>query len=110
MKYTVEPITVAGCDCEDCRAGEHLYELFRWQDERWHWVGISLQTYTSAEDCKQHHYWGDFVPDDTWEDGAPMLEPTPKAGHSEVNPAGKGFLNKKALLKSYEALKKHWQP
>jgi hypothetical protein len=29
MKYRVEPIITEGCDCEDCKAGRHLYLLYR---------------------------------------------------------------------------------
>ena len=110
MKYTVRPETVADCNCEDCRAGRHLYSLFRWQDGQWHWAGISLQTYASAEECKRRHDWGDVGPDDTWEDGTPRAEPESQPAQQPVGPLGKGFLNTDAMRKSYEALKRHRRP
>lgn len=105
MRYAVKPVTVEACDCDDCRAGSHLYELFRWRDGQWQWVGISLQTYASAEECQRQHFWGvHFGPDDVWEDGTPIKEPEPR------HPAtpGEGKLNTTALRKSAEALKRHW--
>ena len=35
MKYTVKPEIVEGCDCEDCKAGKHIYSLYRWTEEGW---------------------------------------------------------------------------
>jgi hypothetical protein len=74
MRYAVTPVAQTDCDCPDCRAGSHLYELNRWQNGQWQFVGVSLQSYASAEDCKQRHYWGiEFQTGDIWEDGAAIL-------------------------------------
>jgi len=110
MKYTVEAITKANCDCEDCRAGKHLYQLNRWSNNTWHFVAMSLQSYASAEECKRNHDWGvQFVPEDTWEDGTPILEaePAPPA-EPPSGPVRMVPLNTKALVKSFESLQKHW--
>src|ERR1035437_100303 len=68
MKHIVIPETVEGCDCEDCRAGRHLYSLFCWRDGEWSWRATSLRAYTSVEECKQKHPWMlVFEPGSTWE-------------------------------------------
>jgi hypothetical protein len=110
MTFTVRPATIADCDCPDCRAGKHLYELYRWQDGQWEFVGVSLQSYASAEDCQQNHWWGiEFRAGDTWENGTAIAS----RGHRE-NPdpgtGGKVTLDVAALQKSAEALKGHWIP
>jgi hypothetical protein len=110
MKYTVRPLSNDDCDCPDCRAGKHLYELYRWVDDQWKRVGFSLQGYASAEDCKQNHCWCiGFHADDTWEDGTPITPPEdmekPASGTG-----GKVFLDMAALQKSAEALERHWLP
>jgi hypothetical protein len=112
-KYTVLPMTRTDCDCEDCRAGKHLYELFRWTAGQWQSVAWSLQGYGSAEECKKNHYWGvAFQPGDTWEDGTPIVRPEdrrqtqPKT--KEPGPRRMVPLDTDALRKSAEALKKHW--
>ena len=108
MKYRVIPVTSANCDCPDCRAGRHLYELNRWRDGQWQFVGVSLQTYGSAEDCKRDHYWGiEFQADDVLEDGTPITSPE----HMEKPAPGSGrkvVLNTAALQKAAERLKGHW--
>ena len=108
MKYTVEPQVVAGCECEDCRAGRHIYALQRWQDGKWIVAGVSLQSYASADECKRNHRWGiEFCADDVWEDGTQVMPPehmqTPASacGH-------KVMLDTAALQKSAERLKLHW--
>ena len=106
MKYTVEAARVESCDCEDCRAGRHLYSLLRWTDTAWQFVGISLQSYASAEDCQQNHRWGmQFAPDDTWEDGTPIVAPAPNRSPST---GGRVLLDHEAFAKSAEALERHW--
>lgn len=106
MTYTVEPARVEGCDCEDCRAGRHLYSLLRWTGNEWQFVGISLQSYTSAEECKRSHRWGmQFAPEDTWEDGTPIVEPAPNWPPGSGRPV---ILDQAAFAKSAEALERHW--
>ena len=110
MKYRVEAQTVGGCQCDDCTAGKHLYELQRWEDGEWRFVGVSLQSYASADECKRNHCWGiEFHPDDVWEDGTPVAPPEPR-----VNPTsgtvGRVPLDVDAFMKSVEALKGHWGP
>ena len=52
--FTVEPETVEGCDCPDCRAGKHIYSLYEWSESGWQYAATSLQSYSSAEECKQN--------------------------------------------------------
>jgi hypothetical protein len=108
VKYTVEPEIVEGCECEDCRAGRHLYALHRWLGGQWTFVGVSLQSYASADDCKRTHWWGiEFRPDDVWEDGTPITPPE----HMEKPASGSGrkvVLNTAALQQAAERLKGHW--
>jgi hypothetical protein len=111
--YRVVPLTQPGCDCEDCRAGRHLYELERWQANRWKPAATSLQAYGSAEKCRQKHYWGiRFEPNATWEDGAPVLEPEDlrpmQPDSEEPGPVRMVPLNTDALGKSVVALARHW--
>jgi len=111
MKYTVIAATADGCDCEDCRADRHIYSLYRWSAEEWRFAAISLQAYASAEECRRRHYWGlEFKPDDTWEDGTPIVEPD-LAPSAELQSGTGGLvkLNTKALAKAAEALEKHWR-
>ncbi len=76
MQYRVEPITFPGCECDHCAAGRHLYLLYRIPATGTRWSAMSLRTYASAEECKEKHPWGiQFHPGDTWEDGAPVIEP-----------------------------------
>src|ERR1017187_9625188 len=78
MKYRVEPVIVEGCDCADYKAGRHLYRRYRIPARGEKWSAMSLQAYSSAEECKQKHYWGiQFGPDATWEDGTPVVQPEP---------------------------------
>ena len=107
-KYTVIPQTVEDCDCEDCRAGRHLYALYRWKNEEWQWAGTSLLAYESPEQCKREHDWFiTFGPEDTWEDGTPIQIPK----QADQPPAGpdKGLvkLDTGALLRSAEQMFKH---
>ncbi|MCL4785371.1 MAG: hypothetical protein KJ070_01055 [Verrucomicrobia bacterium] len=108
MKYTVRPVNSADCACPGCRAGKHLYELHRWAEGQWTFVGVSLQGYASADDCKQSHWWGiEFRAEDTWEDGTPITS----AEHMEKPASGTGhkvILDTAALQKSAEALERHW--
>ncbi len=104
---------IEGCRCDDCRAGRHLYELHRWQDNQWQFVGISLQVYASAEDCQRHHHWGiAFHAEDVWEDGTAILPPESIGqAHPEKPKSGTGrrvTLDQKALVKAAEALERHW--
>ena len=109
MKYSVEPATVEGCDCEDCRAGRHLYYLYRLPATGQNWSAMSLQTYSSPEECKREHRWGlNFGPDDTWEDGSPIVVPAPQR-RSPPDEHGMVMLDGKAFKKSAEALAKHWR-
>ena len=113
MKYTVRPMTNSDCDCEDCRAGKHLYSLHRCQDGEWKSIGFSLQSYASADACQRDHYWGiAFHPDDVWEDGTPILEPESAGQNDEEKPTSdtgnRVPLNVEALRKSAEALERHW--
>ena len=115
MKHKVEPVRVADCDCPDCRVGKHLYELFRWQDDQWQFVGISLQGYASTTECQQKHRWGiEFAAEDTWEDGTPILPPareepaSPKPGKS--GGGGRVVLDLEKLAQSAAALEKHRHP
>ena len=43
MIYTVKPAITEGCDCEDCRAGKHLYFLYRLPATGKNWSAMSLQ-------------------------------------------------------------------
>lgn len=113
VTYRVIPVTRADCDCPDCRAGKHLYELHCWQDGQWRFVGVSLQSYGSAEDCKQHHYWGiEFQADDVWENETSILPPESIGqAHPDKPKSGTGrrvTLDQKAFVKSAEALEQHW--
>jgi hypothetical protein len=75
MKFRLEPMVFAGCDCEYCKAGLHLYFLYRIPAPEGRWSAFSLQPYRSVEEAKQH-YWGiNFGPDPTWEDGTPVVQP-----------------------------------
>ena len=108
MKYAVTPVTETDCDCPDCRAGRHLYELNRWRDGQWQFVGVSLQSYASAKDCKQHHYWGiEFQAGDVWEDGTAILPPE-SAERPKSNTGRRVTLDLDAFQKSAGALKRHW--
>jgi hypothetical protein len=112
VRYRVEPLTAEGCDCEDCRAGRHLYALYRGTAQGSEWSAMSLQGYTSAEECKRKHWWGiDFGPNAVWEDGTPVVEPDPTLEKSadEPQPDANGMvpLNGQALQRSLEALEKH---
>ncbi|MCX6922645.1 MAG: hypothetical protein NT154_05435 [Verrucomicrobia bacterium] len=79
--FTVEPEVVEGCECEDCRAGRHVYSLYEWTGVGWEWAAISLRLYSSAEECKLKHWWGiDLGPNAVWEDGTPVVEPDPTLG------------------------------
>jgi len=110
MKHIVIPETVAGCDCEDCKAGKHLYSLFCWRDGEWSWRATSLRTYTSVEECKQKHPWMlIFEPDDTWEDGTRLVDPEPVqtapcAGAID----GMVPLDMDKLSKSADLMMRHW--
>jgi len=113
MEYTVTPLTISNCQCPDCRAGKHLYELSRWVDGEWQFVGASLQGYASAGECKEQHYWGiEFRPDDVWEDGSPVLKPEDDGRSLPEKPqpvnGSKVTLDADALAKSAEALGMHW--
>ena len=113
MKYKVTAEIPDACDCEDCRAGRHLYSLLRWTDNEWQFVGISLKSYTSATDCQQNHHWGiPFQAEDVWEDGTPILPPERKGQSQTEKPktvsGGKVTLDQEALAKSAEALERHW--
>ena len=114
MKYRVEPAIVEGCDCDDCKAGRHLYRLYRIPATGQKWSGMSLQAYASAEECKRKHNWGiEFGPDATWEDGAPVVEPEsvrePHPDGGQASAGGMVKLDGKALQKSGEMLEKHWR-
>lgn len=108
MKYTVRPVTSDDCDCPECRAGKHLYELCRWVDGQSKLVGVSLQGYASADACKRDHWWGiEFRAGDTWEDGMPITS----AEQMEKPASGTGqpvMLDTDALQRSAEALERHW--
>jgi hypothetical protein len=96
MKYTVKPAIVEGCECEECKAGRHLYFLYRCSElESGRWSGVTLHTYASAQECKEDHYWGiRFGPDDVWEDGSPIVQPDPlegmRAGDRKAGTGGHG--------------------
>jgi len=108
VKYTVEPEIVEGCECEDCRAGRHLYALHRWLGGQWTFVGVSLQSYASAEDCKRHHYWGiEFQADAVWEDGTAILPPE-STERPKSSTGRKVTLDLDAFQKAAERLKGHW--
>jgi len=108
VKYTVEAQMIEGCRCDDCRAGRHLYALHRWLGGQWTFVGVSLQSYATAAECKRSHWWGiEFHADDVWEDGTPITPPE----HMEKPASGSGrkvMLNTAALQKAAERLKGHW--
>ena len=113
MKYTVKPEIVQGCECEDCKAGRHIYALFRWKPDGWSWAATSLQTYSSADECKERHPWGIvFGPDAVWEDGTPVVDPEPMLTQRSKVPAdaaGMVPLDMGALKKSADLLEKHWR-
>jgi len=99
---------IEGCRCDDCRTGRHLYALHRWQDGQWQFVGISLQSYASADECKQQHWWGiQFEPGDTWEDDTPVVPPE-RIERPKSSTGRKVTLDQKAFVKSAEALERHW--
>ncbi|MCX6929029.1 MAG: hypothetical protein NT154_38320 [Verrucomicrobia bacterium] len=116
MKYTVVPADVEGCECDECRSGRHLYFLYRCSElETGGWSGVTLHTYASAQECKENHYWGiRFNPDDTWEDGSPIVQPDPleglRCGGHHSNPRAIVPLNVEVLQKSAAMLEKHWLP
>ena len=112
--YTVEPEMVEGCACEDCRTGRHVYSLYRWTEEGWDWCAISLQSYSCAGECKRKHWWGIvFGPNAVWEDGQPVVEPDPAEGKHKDKPQADALgmvrLDKNALRKSLDLLKRHWR-
>ena len=108
MRYRVVPLTRADCDCPDCRTGRHLYELHCWRHGQWQFVGVSLKAYVSAEDCKEHHYWGiQFNTDDVWEDGTAILPPG-RTGRPKSSTGRRVTLDQKAFVKAAEALEQHW--
>ena len=114
MKHTVKPEIVEGCECEDCKAGKHIYSLYRWTEEGWDWVAISLRSYTSAEECKRLHWWGiEFGHVAIWEDGTPIVEPQPRQelrGNGGQSGTGRMvLLNTEALRKSADRLERHWR-
>jgi hypothetical protein len=114
MRYKVEPKIVKGCDCDDCQAGRHIYSLYRWNENAWHWAATSLRTYSSAEDCQRLHWWGIvFGPGAIWEDGSPVVEPDPaRQAHPDGAPSTDGgmvLLDKEALRKSADLLERHWR-
>ena len=111
MKYTVTPVTKTDCDCPDCRAGRHLYGLHRWQDGQWQFVGVSLQSYTSADDCKQQPPVGNrsLNRGTTWEDGTPIVPPEPAC--QKERPSGTGGrveLARNAFAEVGGEVKRHW--
>jgi len=77
-------------------------------DGQWTFVGVSLQSYASADECKQNHWWGiEFRAEDTWEDGTPITSA------ERVEKAASGtrrrvILDTEALQRSAEALERHW--
>jgi hypothetical protein len=111
-KYRVVPLTRSDCDCPDCRAGKHLYQLERWRDNRWQDVAVSLQGYWSAEEAR-HHYWGIyFEPDAVWEDGTPVegreeMQQT-QPGNEEPYTGPMVPLDTHSLGKAAKSLEKHW--
>jgi hypothetical protein len=112
MKYKVVPETTPDCDCADCRAGRHLYSLFRWRDGGWMHVAIGLQAYASPEDCMRNHSWGiEFEPDAVWEDGSPIVDPEAvpsDGGETETSgPRRMVQLDTDALARSMESFRKH---
>jgi len=71
-------MTVEGCDCEDCRARQASLRPLSGTAQGKDWSAMSLQSYSSAEECKQKHYWGiDFGANPVWEDGTPVVQPKP---------------------------------
>ncbi len=112
MTYKVVAENPLGCDCEDCRAGRHLYSLFRLQDGKWQYVGTTLQTYATPEACIRDHSWGvQFEPDAVWEDGCPVVqvESTPASGLEcgESEPPGMVQINSADFADQMETLLKH---
>jgi hypothetical protein len=76
---------------------------------------MTLQTYARPQECKENHYWGiQFNPDDTWEDGSPILQPDPLEGQrgkqDTSKPPATVPLNVEVLKKSAAMLEKHWLP
>ncbi len=109
MKYRVEPIITEGCDCEDCKAGRHLYLLYRMSATAKRWSAMSLQAYSSPEEAKAKHDWGiDFGPDAQWDDGSPVVLPEPQPSKVQPDEHGMVHLDGEALAKSAERLAKHW--
>ena len=113
VTYTVKAMTVEGCDCEDCRAGRHIYSLYRWKANSWQWAATSLQSYPSPEECKAKHAWGiAFEPSAIWEDGMRVVEPQPM---EDTRPGDGGALqwvplDMDALRKSCDTIIRHWVP
>jgi hypothetical protein len=107
MTYKVVAETTPDCDCEDCRAGRHLYSLFRWRDGQWTHVGFSLQTYASPEDCMRQHSWGiEFEADAVWEDGSPVVPPQPVLT-ADRESQRMVTLDGEALARSLDSMRKH---
>src|SRR5438105_7096131 len=110
MKYTVKPSIVEGCACEDCRAGRHIYSLFRWTEGAWRWVGTSLQSYSNLDEARKHEWFINFGPDAIWEDGTPIVEPEtmPQAQRDDASTSegSKVPLNLEAAKKSVGLLEK----
>ena len=112
--YSVQPELVGGCDCEDCRAGRHVYSLYELTEAGWEWAAMSLKLYTSAEECKRRHWWGIHLgPNALWADGQPVVEADPmkEVRPNQPQPDANGMvpLDTKALLKSFEVVKRHWR-
>ena len=115
MKYAAKPAIVDGCDCEYCKAARHIYFLYRLPATGKNESALSLQLYSSAEECKRKHFWGiQFRPDATWEDGTPVVEPEPiQAAHPDGRRSGtegRVRLDGKMFGKWAEKLKRHWLP
>jgi hypothetical protein len=116
MKYTVVPAIDEGCTCKECKAGRHLYYLYRCSNlQGGDWSAVTLHTYASAQECKENHYRGiQFGPDDTWEDGSPIMQPYPLEGQRDKEARSDRPamvpLNAEICKKSAAMLGKHWLP
>lgn len=110
MTYTVKPETREGCDCDDCKAGRHIYSLYRKVGAGWQWAATSLQTYSSEEDARNHDWGIVFGPRAVWEDGTPIPEPEPIPKNTRKHGGVRMVaLNTKALARSADLLRRHWR-
>lgn len=108
MQYRLVPLTTPDCDCEDCKAGRYLFNLQRLRDGKWCWAGTTMVTYSSVDDCRQHHEWQiQFPPGATWDDGTPILPIQELAEPPVADSGGTVAIDAGAFHDAVESLGKH---